>query len=75
MEMFPGFALTAALAQTLAPNDRTVRNLLGLHVLSKVLLHYPSYVLNVGGLRTISHLLATSSVINVAWRLSRGTVA
>ena len=38
MEMFPGFALTAALAQTMAPGDQTLINLLGLHVLSKVFL-------------------------------------
>lgn len=38
MEMFPGFALSAALAQTMAPGDQTLINLLGLHVLSKVFL-------------------------------------
>lgn len=38
MEMFPGFALSAALAQTMAPGDQTLTNLLGLHVLSKVFL-------------------------------------
>ena len=38
MEMFPGFALSAALAQSMAPGDQTLINLLGLHVLSKVFL-------------------------------------
>ena len=38
MEMFPGFALSAALTQAMAPNDQTLINLLGLHVLSKVFL-------------------------------------
>ena len=38
MEMFPGFALSAALAQTIAPGDQALVNLLGLHVLSKVFL-------------------------------------
>jgi uncharacterized MAPEG superfamily protein len=33
MENFGGFALAAALAQTLAPGDRQVVNLLGLYVL------------------------------------------
>lgn len=36
MEMFPGWAIGAALAQTMAPGDQTLINLLGLHVLSKV---------------------------------------
>lgn len=35
MEMFPGFALTAALAQAMAPGDQTLINLLGLHVIAK----------------------------------------
>lgn len=35
MEMFPGFALTAALAQAMAPADQSLINLLGLHVLAK----------------------------------------
>ncbi|KAK5129762.1 hypothetical protein LTR08_002828 [Meristemomyces frigidus] len=38
MEMFPGFALSAALTQTMAPSDQTLINLLGLHVISKVFL-------------------------------------
>lgn len=36
MEMFPGFGISAALAQAMAPGDQTLINLLGLHVLSKV---------------------------------------
>lgn len=36
MEMFPGWAISAALAQAMAPGDQTLINLLGLHVLSKV---------------------------------------
>lgn len=35
MEMFPGFAMSAALAQTMAPGDQTLINLLGLHVIAK----------------------------------------
>lgn len=38
MEMFPGFALTAALAQAMAPGDQGLINLLGLHVIAKVFL-------------------------------------
>lgn len=71
MEMFPGFALAAALTQTMAPGDQTLINLLGLHVLSKVFVHYPCYLCNAGLPRTISHILATASVINVALRLSK----
>lgn len=36
MEMFPGFALSAALTQAMAPGDEVLVNLLGLHVLCKV---------------------------------------
>ena len=36
MEMFPGFALAAALAQAIAPGDQALINLLGLHVIFKV---------------------------------------
>ncbi|EMD00310.1 hypothetical protein BAUCODRAFT_372995 [Baudoinia panamericana UAMH 10762] len=71
MEMFGGFGLTAALAQAVAPTDQTVVNLLGLHVLSKCFLYYPSYLMNVGPSRSLAHVLATASVINVALRLSK----
>jgi len=71
MEMFPGFALTAALTQAMSPGDTTLTNLLGLHVLSKVFLYYPAYVFNFGAPRSIAHILATASVINVALRLSK----
>nr|POE93293.1 hypothetical protein CFP56_19305 [Quercus suber]POF19560.1 hypothetical protein CFP56_76639 [Quercus suber] len=71
MEMFPGFALTAALAQTIAPGDQGLINLLGLHVLAKVFLYYPSYIFNVDATRSLAHLLATASVINVALKLAQ----
>lgn len=71
VEFFPGFALTAALSQAVAPGDQTLINLLGLHVLSKVFVHYPSYIFNIGVPRTLSHVVATASVINVALKLSR----
>lgn len=35
MEMFPGWAVVAALAQGIAPHDQGVVNLLGLHVVAK----------------------------------------
>lgn len=35
MEMFPGWAVVAALAQGIAPEDQGVVNLLGLHVVAK----------------------------------------
>jgi uncharacterized MAPEG superfamily protein len=36
MEMFPGWAIAAGLAQVIAPNDQAIINLLGLHVIAKV---------------------------------------
>lgn len=72
MENFPGFAVAAALGQVLAPRNAQIVNLLGLHVIGKLFVHYPSYLLDVGPTRTLSHVLATSSVINVLWRLALG---
>ena len=72
MEMFPGFALAAALTQTLAPRNQQLINLLGLHVLAKVLVYYPCYLLDVAPLRSASHILATGSVIDVCWQLATG---
>jgi len=71
LEMFGGFGLTAALAQTMAPGDQSLINLLGLHVISKVFLYYPAYLFNQGGLRSLAHVLATGSVINVALKLAK----
>lgn len=36
LEMFPSWAIVAALTQAIAPADQSLINLLGLHVLSKV---------------------------------------
>ena len=72
MEMFPGFALSAALTQTLAPGNQQLINLLGLHVLAKVGVFYPAYLYNLAPLRSFAHLVAMSSVINVAYRLATG---
>lgn len=72
MEMFPGFALAAALAQTTAPGNQQILNLLGLHVLLKCSVYYPCYLLNWGTPRSFSHLFATGALINVAWRLAVG---
>ena len=72
MEMFPGFALAAGLTQALAPNNQQLINLLGLHVLAKVFVYYPMYLLNIAPPRSISHMLATGSVINVCWQLATG---
>jgi uncharacterized MAPEG superfamily protein len=74
MEMFGGFGLTAALTQAMAPADQTLINLLGLHVLSKIFVYYPAYIFNVGAPRTLAHVLATASVINVALKLSKRPV-
>jgi hypothetical protein len=56
----------------LAPNDQQVVNLLGLHILLKVGLYYGSYVMNVAPTRTLGHILGTSCVLNVCWRLAKG---
>lgn len=71
MEVFPGFVLSAALAMVVAPTDRQVINLLGLHVLSKVFLFAPSYIVNIGHLRSVGHVLSVSSMIGAAWKISR----
>ncbi|KAF2825754.1 hypothetical protein CC86DRAFT_324356 [Ophiobolus disseminans] len=72
MENFPGFALAAALAQVIAPTDAQVVNLLGFHVIAKLLVHYPAYLTNVAVPRTLAHLSATAALINVCWRLAAG---
>jgi len=71
VEFFPSWAVVAALTQINAPNDRVLLNLLGLHVISKVFVHYPSYIFNVGATRSLGHVVATASVINVALRLAK----
>lgn len=72
LENFAGFAVAASLAQSLAPADPQIANLLGLHVLLKTGLYYVSYLANIAPPRTLSHVLATSAVINVCWRLATG---
>ena len=73
LENFAPFALAAALAQIIAPNDRELVNLLGYHVLAKVFMYYPAYVFNVGPLRTLAHISSIGAVINVLWRLASAT--
>ncbi|KAF3039227.1 hypothetical protein E8E12_008999 [Didymella heteroderae] len=72
MENFPAFALAAALAQILAPNDAQIVNLLGYHVIAKLLVHYPAYLTNIALPRTLAHISATSALVNVCWRLAAG---
>lgn len=66
------FALAAALAQVLAPNDAQIVNLLGFHVIAKLLVHYPAYLSNIALPRTLAHISATSALVNVCWRLASG---
>jgi uncharacterized MAPEG superfamily protein len=75
MEMFPSFAIVAALAQVLAPTDPQIINLLGLHVIAKMGLFYPSYIANVPPTRTLAHVLATGAVVNVGYRLALGATS
>jgi len=72
VENFPSFAVAAALAQALAPSDQQIVNLLGLHVLAKLFVHYPAYLANFSTARSLSHFAATGAVINVLWRLALG---
>jgi uncharacterized MAPEG superfamily protein len=72
MENFPGFALAAALSQVIAPTDAQIVNLLGFHVIAKLLVHYPAYLSNIAVPRTVAHLSATAALINVCWRLAAG---
>ena len=71
-DLIVAFALAAALAQVLAPQDAQVVNLLGYHVISKLLVHYPSYLSNVALPRTAAHVTATAALINICWRLAAG---
>jgi uncharacterized MAPEG superfamily protein len=72
IENFAGFALAAALVQTINPRDQQNLNLLALHVFLKLGVHYVSYVADIALPRTLSHVLATGSVIGVCWRLAVG---
>ncbi|CAA9963926.1 MAPEG domain containing protein [Pyrenophora teres f. maculata] len=72
LENFPAFALAAALAQVLAPQDAQVVNLLGFHVIAKLMVHYPAYVGNMAVPRSVAHLTATSALINICWILAAG---
>ena len=67
-----GFALAAALAQVISPNDAQVVNLLGFHVIAKLMVHYPSYVSNMAVPRSAAHLSATAALINICWILAAG---
>ena len=66
------FALAAALTQLMAPDDAQVVNLLGLHVMTKLLVYYPAYVGNVAVPRSVAHIGATSALVNGVWRLAAG---
>lgn len=74
MEMFPSWAIAAALTQVMAPNNKQLINLLGLHVILKTLVFYPSYLLNIAPTRSAAHLFSTASVINVCWQLAKGAM-
>lgn len=67
-----GFALAAALAQVIDPTNAQVVNLLGFHVIAKLLVHYPAYLSNVAPPRTVAHISATAALINVCWTLAAG---
>ncbi|CAG8137976.1 unnamed protein product [Penicillium nalgiovense] len=71
IEIFPLFAAGACLAQVLAPGDQQILNLLGLHVLLKVFVFYPSYVVGFAPARSLAHLLSISAMIRVLWLLAK----
>lgn len=70
MENFPLFASAACLSQGLAPGEQQILNLLGLHVLLKLFIFYPSYVFNISPIRSLSHLLSTAVIFRVFWLLT-----
>jgi len=72
METFPSFAVAAGLTQALAPNNQTLVNLIGLHVIAKVFVYYPMYLIDIPPPRTFSHVFSIAAVLNVCWRLARG---
>lgn len=71
MGNFVGFAVAASLSQVLAADNPQIVNLLGLHVLMRIFIYYPSYVLNIPPLRTLSHVLSISAIIQVCLRLAK----
>ena len=72
MEIFPAFALSAGLVTTLAPANQQLVNLLGLHVLVKLFVFWPSYLADIDALRGPAHLLSIGSLVTVAWKLTFG---
>lgn len=70
MENFGAFALAAALAQYLAPNDREILNLVGYSALIKLFVYYPAYIFDIGLPRTMAHISANGAIINILWRLA-----
>jgi uncharacterized MAPEG superfamily protein len=70
MEVFPAFALAASLVANLAPTDQHLINLLGLHVVAKLFVFWPSYLANNDALRGIGHLTSTGSLVSVLYRLA-----
>lgn len=73
LENFPAYAISAALAQLIAPNNREIINLLGFHVFVKLFIYYPCYLLNIGLPRTFAHISSIAAMINVCWRLAAGS--
>jgi len=70
VESFPSFAVVAALAQTMAPADPQIRNLLGLHVLTKGVLFWAAYAADLGPARSAVHVVSVAALLNVGWRLA-----
>ena len=72
IEHFPAFAIAAALQQAINPRDQHGINMLAMSVFLKVFVFYASYLADLAPPRSLSHLLATSSVLGVCWRLAVG---
>jgi uncharacterized MAPEG superfamily protein len=77
MENFPGWAVAAALTASMASGlgreeQEVLTGLLGFHVFLKLFIYYPAYLLNFPPPRTLAHVMATASVINVCWRIAKG---
>lgn len=72
MEIFPAFALIAGLVATMAPKDQQLINLLGLHVLVKLGVFWPSYLADLDGPRGLGHLLSIGALVAAGYKLTLG---
>ncbi|KAL8293276.1 hypothetical protein RQP46_000970 [Phenoliferia psychrophenolica] len=71
METMPVWSLAALLVQVLEPTSTQLTSLLALHVPLKTTLYPLGYITGVDSLRSVSHIVAISSLLPVFWKLAR----